>query len=438
MKEQKIIEIPEITRVEGHSAVVVDMVDGKVDSVKLDVFEGTRFFEKIVVGHKYYELPHITSRVCAICSAGHVIAAITSIEAALEFAPSNLLRKMRELIHLGMIIESHATHLFALALPDYVGACDLIEFATKHPTEFQNWSQLRKLGSAIQTAIGGRPFHPVNLQVGGLSHYPSNEELKALLPALTAGKPLAVSLAEQLMSFNPKFSRQTTPVFMALESESGKYGYFGKKTRTTDGREFSINNYDQYLAEVVVPYSHAKRSTFAGISFMVGSMARLRLYNSLLEGEAANLFKASALAKGDTNTIWNNVGQAIEAVQAIDRCIELLADISQIDREEEELKPSVHLSPTGRTVGAVECPRGTLYHSYTFDAHGTVESADMVTPSAQNTARIERDIREVVESSEGDINDALQANLETLIRAYDPCNTCATHMVRIEYRNRGN
>jgi sulfhydrogenase subunit alpha len=157
-KERKIIEIPEITRVEGHSAVVVDLIDGRVDAVKLDVFEGTRFFEKIVVGHKYYEIPHITSRVCAICSTGHVIAAIRAIENAIGMPSNNRVEDLRELMHLGMIIESHATHLYALALPDYVGAQDLMDFASRFPREFQNWSQLRKLGSSIQTLIGGRAY----------------------------------------------------------------------------------------------------------------------------------------------------------------------------------------------------------------------------------------------------------------------------------------
>lgn len=434
-RTKKIISLPEITRVEGHSAVIVDMRGNEVESVELQVFEGTRFFEKIVVGHQCSELPHITSRVCAICSAGHVLAAIFSVEHALGLNQTPLLKYMRELMHLGMIVESHATHLFALALPDFVGAADLVDFATRFPSEFQDWNSLRKLGSTIQTMIGGRPFHPVNLQVGGLSHYPSNADLASLLPMLAAARPIAISLAERFMSFQPEFNRRTRPVYLALEPElDGAYGFFGRKVRSSEGWSSDIGSYKDYLNEVVVEYSHAKRSQFGGKSLMVGSMARLRLYNSLLNGEAANLFKASALAKSDDSTLWNNLAQAIEIVQAIDRCSQLVGKIETCDRATQQLIPDVRVSPTGTTTGAVECPRGTLYHNYTFDEHGTVTAADMVTPSAQNTARIEIDIRELVEQAGDSSSDDLQSNLETLVRAYDPCNTCATHMVRIRYK----
>src|SRR5579885_1368051 len=95
--ERKTIHIPEITRVEGHSAVHVDICDGKVTDVTLDVFEGTRFFEQIVVGHHYREIPHITSRVCAICSTGHVLAAIFALEKILDVTPDGLTQQLREL-----------------------------------------------------------------------------------------------------------------------------------------------------------------------------------------------------------------------------------------------------------------------------------------------------------------------------------------------------
>jgi sulfhydrogenase subunit alpha len=77
---KQVIQLAEICRVEGHAAVDVTIDNGKIESVKLNVFEGTRFFERIVLGHKYDEMPHITSRVCAICSTGHVLAAIFAIE----------------------------------------------------------------------------------------------------------------------------------------------------------------------------------------------------------------------------------------------------------------------------------------------------------------------------------------------------------------------
>ena len=209
--DRKRIEIPEICRVEGHAAVLVDIQDGKVIDVKLDVFEGTRFFERIVLGHHYDELAHITSRVCAICSTGHVLAAIFAVEKILAVEPTPATKLLRELMHLGMIIESHATHICALALPDFLKTPDLITFATEHPNEFAIWTKLRNLGSSIQSVIGGRPFHPVNLHVGGLSRAPSPEDLTRLLEALNSGIEIAAELCELLLAIELPFDKTWQP-----------------------------------------------------------------------------------------------------------------------------------------------------------------------------------------------------------------------------------
>lgn len=429
--ERRIIEIPEISRVEGHSAVTIDIEDGVVTSVKLDVFEGTRFFEQIVVGHKYDELPHITSRVCAICSTGHVLAAIFAVERLFGFEPDRKEMMLRELMHLGMIIESHATHVCALALPDFLKTPDLMDFASEHKTEFLIWTNLRNLGAKVQTLLGGRPFHPVNLHVGGVSKIPAADDLQTLKQDLLSSKQQSLDLAEKVLAFEPPVKRLTVPTFLCLTPSNDEYGYFGNTVKSSEGWEKSIEEYKEYLQEEVVSYSHAKRSTLNGKPLMVGSMARLSLFGSRLKGEAKNIYDGSPLARGDSNTIWNNAAQAIEIVQAIERAIRL---IDEIVSHGEEKKSPVKVA-SGKATGAVECPRGTLYHHYELDDRGKILRADMITPSAQNTARIELDIKEVVSQSKS-FDEQMTAHLETLVRAYDPCNTCATHMVSVKNKSR--
>jgi sulfhydrogenase subunit alpha len=432
--EKKRIEIPEICRVEGHSAVYVEIDQGKVTNVQLDVFEGTRFFEQIVIGHHFEEIPHITSRVCAICSSGHVLAAINAIEHILGFHPNTTVSLFRELLHLGMVIESHATHICALALPDFLNIPDLMEFASAHKEEFSTWTILRNLGSAIQTTVGGRAFHPVNMHVGGISRCPSGDELKPLLEKLSFAQQKAIDLCSLLMQFQPKVRRTTEPTFLALIPNKGKYGFFGDTVKSSDGWEQSIQNYRDYLSEKSVPYSHAKQSKGRGKPLMVGSMARLALFHDLLDGQAKHIYQSSPLASGDTNTILNNLAQAIEVVHAIERAQEIIRVLQEVEEPQFAHPEITKLKPiAGSGSGAVECPRGTLYHYYDIDEAGKILQADMVTPSAQNTARIELDIREVVDQTLGKTSDQLEGNLETLIRAYDPCNTCATHMVSVNY-----
>jgi sulfhydrogenase subunit alpha len=439
------IEISEICRVEGHSAVHVEIEDGKVTEVKLDVFEGTRFFERLIVGHHQEEIPHITSRVCAICSTGHVIAAIRAVEKIAGFVPNSTITLLRELMHLGMIIESNATHIYALALPDFLGFNDVHQFATVHQEEFKTWSELRALGGLIQTVIGGRPFHPVNLHVGGFSKYPSISSLTQIETELRSKHQLAVRTCEILLKFPPVVRRTSEPVFFALVPESERYGYFGTKIRSTTGFECDVDDYKSYLKEEPVPHSHSKRSSVNGQPIMVGSMARLSLFSDRLSSNAKNIYQSTALARGDNNTIWNNLAQAIEIVEAFDRAIEIIGELLATKdlwdpfETRQQSRTAVKVT-AGSGCGTVECPRGTLYHYYSLDEKGKVIEADMITPSAQNTYRIERDIQEVVDQSIEDVTDTekeavLQKNLETLVRAYDPCNTCATHMVSVRVLN---
>ncbi|HMO22195.1 MAG TPA: Ni/Fe hydrogenase subunit alpha [Candidatus Melainabacteria bacterium] len=444
------IELPEITRVDGHEAVYVDIEGDEVTSVRLDVFEGARFFEKLVTGKSYREMPHITSRVCAICSTGHVIAAIRAIEKIAGFSPDRYCRLFRELMHLGMIIESNATHLFALALPDFLGFEDVYQFATEHTAEFKMWTGMRNTGATIQTTIGGRPFHPVNLHAGGFSSYPNKEALSQIETLLKERLDDAIKLFEMFAAFKPPVARTSEPVFLALIPEEDHYGYFGDRVRASNGFEAAIEEYNNYLFEESVDYSHAKHSTFEGKPIMVGSLARLRLYSERLGKRARDLYCTTPIFQGDSNSIYNNLGQAIEIVEAIERGIAVVRELlesspewlgkkprQEIPGSFEELSDKAELR---RGVGSVECPRGTLYHDFSVDSAGMVVEANMITPSAQNTARIELDIREVVGTLlkrgglEEEIERNLHTDLETLVRAYDPCNTCATHTVSVRYR----
>lgn len=429
--EVKRIFIPEITRVEGHAAVDVEIKDGEVCAVKLDVFEGTRYFEKIVLGHHFSEIPHITSRVCAICSTGHVIAAINAFESIFQFQPSATTLALRELMHLGMIIESHATHVYALALPDFLGIPDLLEFATHHQETFQEWTFLRSLGAEIQTIIGGRPFHPVNLQVGGFSSYPARMQLSGLLEKIAEGMKIAGDLCTRLIEFRPTIEFDRGREFLALIPDGG-YGYFGNTVQSSGGWQQSISGYKNYLNEQVVDYSHAKRSR--GTSdrpIMVGSMARMYMFGNALSNGAYKFYAASSLSSGKANTIYNNLAQAIEILEALQRAKTIITGLPEKYPERELQDPKNIEFRAGSAVGAVECPRGTLYHHYAIDESGKVVAADMVTPSAQNTWSIEEDIRALVKA--GTPNVDVQNQLETLVRAYDPCNTCATHMVAVRY-----
>ena len=431
--EQILIEIPEITRVEGHCAVAVGIKDGLVTKVELDVFEGTRYFEQIVLGHQFDELPHITSRVCAICSTGHVLAAIFALENLFNVKASKELTQIRHLMHLGMIIESNATHICALALPDFFGVKDLIEYANTKPEIFKIWTNLRNLGTLIQTLIGGRPFHPINLHVGSLGKMTSQSNLQLIKLKLEEGIDDSITLANLLLNFKTNLPVQQ-PLYTALIPYDNSYGYFGNEIITSSGYHDSVENYHKYLQESSVIYSHAKRSTFKGQPVMVGSLARLFHFHERLGSQSLNIYKNSPMASGQHNSIYNNLAQSIEIIEAIFKALNLVENLlQQPDLFNQSIKQDFKVK-AGSAVGAIECPRGTLYHQYELNDQGQVINADMITPSAQNSYRIEMDIKENVENSINNLSKTqIVNNLETLVRAYDPCNTCATHMVQVNW-----
>ncbi|TET16321.1 MAG: Ni/Fe hydrogenase subunit alpha, partial [Actinobacteria bacterium] len=83
---------------------------------------------------------------------------------------------------------------------------------------------------------------------------------------------------------------------------------------------------------------------------------------------------------------------------------------------------------------ACEAPRGMLFHSYAFDKKGRLANADVITPTAQNLANMEKDLRVSVERLINESKESLSDKLEMVARAYDPCISCAVHLVEVNYK----
>ena len=137
------------------------------------------------------------------------------------------------------------------------------------------------------------------------------------------------------------------------------------------------------------------------------------------------------LDAASNNILYNNAAQAIELIYSIERAIEIIDEL--LGSEIEEEKPLNVRVQAGTGVGAVEAPRGTLYHSYSFDNDGRLIEADVITPTAQNLANIEKDLRVSVENLIDEPKEILSSKLEMVVRAYDPCISCAVHLVDVNF-----
>ncbi|MBD3207423.1 Ni/Fe hydrogenase subunit alpha, partial [Candidatus Bathyarchaeota archaeon] len=379
--------IPELTRVEGHGGIEVTLKANQVETVKFNVFEGPRFFESMIKGHYYDKIPDITRRICAICTASHSLASIGAIENAFNVEVTPQTELLRDLLIHGETIESHALHVFMLALPDYLGYPDAISMASEYPDAVKNALELKKTGNMIHTLLSGREVHGMNERVGGFSTIPGEEELEKLRKSLIRVKPVTELAVNLLKGFDPPTYNNSDNLLMALDPGE-KFGFLGDYVVTSQGERFHQDEYQKITNETVVKHSYAKHSLFEGKPFMVGSLPRVKINGDKLEGVSRELYQETEELLPANNTISNNLAQAIELVHCIDRSVQDI-DVLLSDGLENEGIVDIEIKKN-RGINAVEAPRGILYHDYTLNEAGEISKANIITPTAQNAANIEK------------------------------------------------
>ncbi len=428
------LTISDLGRVEGHGGIFIKVVGNEVRDVNLEVHEGSRFYEALLRGKHFLSVQGIITRVCAICSGSHTVAALNAIEDALGIEQSERVHRLRGLLILGASIESHALHVFALALPDYFEADSVITLAEKEPETVAFALKLKQLGNRIQQLIGGRAVHPINTLVGGFGKLPSHRELEGL-------RDEARSFIEPLMQFVevarkveiPKYAAQPT-TYMALRPYEDGYRFRGDSICISNGEEYPVSSYRDVVREFTVEHSHAKHSTMpSGASYMVGALARLKLWGHLMKGQGRQALELLFPGGVPDNILLNNWAQVVELVHCLERCVAICDQLLGLPEAEQEL--AKYEPRAGRGISATEVPRGTLFHEYELDDEGRVVSANVVTPTSQNLANVETDMRgaaqKLLQTSVPPDDASLRKSLAMVTRAYDPCISCSVHLVRL-------
>lgn len=422
------ISVEELTRVEGHGGIEVVFEGDQIRDVKMKIFEGPRFFEAFIEGVYYDKIPDITRRICAICTASHSLASIRAIESAFEVKVTEQTRILRDLLIHGEMIESHALHVFMLALPDFLGFHDAVRMTEKYPGEVKAALQLKKAGNLVHNVISGREVHGMNDRVGGFSKAPTEKELLEMKRLMESTKGTALLAVDLFAKFDtPKYS-ESENALMALDP-GNKFGFIGDYVLISTDERRPIQEYRKLTNERTVKYSHAKFSSYNDSSFMVGALPRVLLNKDKLDGTARELFKEHRDLIVQNNSLMNNLAQAIELVHSVERSIEDIEALLSMGVHQEELV-DIKIK-AGNGVGAVEAPRGILYHDYEFDSSGRIVKANVITPTAQNAANIEKDFRVAAKNLINEPDDKIREALEIIARAYDPCISCSAHLVRV-------
>lgn len=424
MSTNATIHVHHVTRVEGHGAISAEIVDGRLKHVQFAVVEAPRFFEGIVRGHPYADVCHITSRICGICAVSHKCAALKATEVALGVTISPQTEMLRRLAFHGEVLSSHFLHILFLAAPDFLGLPSVMPLIGTDPELVKRAMRLKQIGYDLAAMVAGRHTHPVAMTVGGFSFMLDPADVKVMRKRLLAIREDADAIVDLVATLTlPDFGRPRE--YISLKHPD-RYAFYDGDIFSSDGHRLPVRRYLEATNERVVPYSTAKHARWHREDYMCGALARFNNNFDQLHPVAQQAAARLGMAPPVHNPFAITVAQLIECVHCIEDAIELCEGIlaNPLDPAQQQAQVTVR---AGRGVGAVEAPRGILFHEYEYDEDGKCLCANHVIPTAQNQASVEADMRAFVPEIAGESADRIEHLLQMLLRAYDPCISCSAH-----------
>jgi len=432
------VNVEYLTRVEGHGNIVVDVKDGVLKKCELDIVEAPRFFEGMLRGRSIFEAQHITSRICGICACAHTLASVQAAEDALGIVPTDQTNRLRELLLDMEILDSHILHIYLLAVPDLLGVKSFVPLIDTHHKVVRRALRMKKACNDVCDILVGRHIHPISCIVGGFTKLPHPKDLDAMHSLLQGMQPdmdATVDLALQLKF--PEFERETE--YVGLVNDEPGYPLIRGDIGSSDCKRISKNDYRKATNEFIVEHSSAKYTRLSRESYAVGALARTNLNFDKLCAGAKMVANAAGYKIPIHNPYLNTVAQLIECVQCLDHAIGIVEYFMEQGIRQEELMlvglNEKHTLPVkaGNGVGAVEAPRGTLYHNYETDDRGIIKNANCIIPTAQNINNIEHDMKKLIPRILDKTEQEITLALEMLVRAYDPCISCSAHFLDVRY-----
>ena len=428
------INVHHITRVEGHGNIVVNVKNGKIEKLQWQVPEAPRFFEAMVRGHSYQDIQLIVSRICGICSITHSLAATKAVESALGIKVSEQADKLRILMHYSEQLQSHVLHVGYLAAPDFFGTPSVVPLVARATDAVKTIVKAHRIANTWSDLIAGRTTHPVTLIPGGLTRIPTEKQLRELQQTLKDAVPDLKKIAGVVLSVAanvPKFERPTEYVSLK-QTTPPTYTFYHGGITSNDNKDavVPIEKWHDVTNEYMVEQSTAKWAKWHRDAYAVGALARFNNNAELLSPMAKDAAKTFGLQKGCCNPFMNTVAQLVECFHVVETSIEIIDQLLTKGLKTEKVTSS---PKAGKGAGCVEAPRGILFHEYEFDKNGKCVAADICIPTNQNHANIQKDFEkllpEILDQSKKDI----RLKLEMLVRSYDPCISCSTHFLNVQF-----
>src|SRR5512133_1459720 len=413
----KRIVIDPVTRIEGHAKISLFLDDaGNVSDAEFHVVE-FRGFEKFCEGRPFSEMPGITPRICGICPVSHLLASAKAGDAIMAVNIPPAADKLRRLMNLGQMIQSHALSFFHLSAPDFLLGWDtpqpkrnVFGLIASNADLARAGIRLRQFGQEIIELLGGKKIHPAWAVPGGVRS-PLREagrlHIRTRLPEAFTTPRLALDLFKNILK---KHERETQifgnfpSLFMGLVDADGGWEHHGGKLRFVDSSGSVIadqvdpQKYDEYIGEAVQHSSYLKSPYYKPLGYpdgmyRVGPLARLNVAERMGTPEADKEFKNfRSFGRGAvTSSFLYHYARLIEILAALELIERYLDDPDMLS---DDLRADAGINKL-RGVGVSEAPRGTLFHDYHVDRNGLMTKVNLAIATGQNNLAMNQTVGQI-------------------------------------------
>ncbi len=444
------ITIDPVTRIEGHAKVTIQLDDaGRVAGTEFHVTQ-IRGFERFTQGRPFYEMPGITARVCGICPVSHLLAASKACDAIMAVRIPRTAKMLRELVHYGQIVQSHALSFFYLSAPDLLLGMDhdpatrnVMGLIAEHPALARDGIELRKFGLRVVEAIAKERVHGSGIVPGGVSAPLASSAREQILGELPNAMALARRTLDAFKRDIDRFQEEidafgTAPLMSAaLVDASGNLQLYDGCLRFQSAGGHNVadgiapESYGDWIGETSLRDSYMKAPYFtpSGEPYRVGPLARMNAVNAcgtpIADVELREL--RQRFGHPAHSAFLYHYARLVEIVHSLERIEQLLGDPGILDSR---VRATAGVN-ANEGVGIIEAPRGVLIHHYKVDDDGAMAWANLIVATGHNNRAIGNSIRQVSERyvdgtrlTEGMLN-----RVSAVIRAFDPCLSCSTHAI---------
>ena len=455
----KRIVINPLTRISGFMEIDVIVENHQVTEAKVkgNLFRG---FEQMLIGRNPFDAVYFTQRICGICSAAHSMASSMALEDALHIEPMEQGKYLRDIIHCCEFLQNHIRHFYQYTIPDFVKMEKNPLFQSDHadfrlPKALNNrMSQhyfdslaISRLAHQMLAVLGGKAPHNHGVFIGGVTTQATAEKVVHLDSIL---QTVAQFIEEKMLldvfdlahyyadyfhlgkgygnlltygAFH-HYKELGTLYVDPLASTAGSVETFDERNiQEKIDHSYFTGERDSYAPaeEAVAPdmekegaYSWVKAPRYNNLPYEVGPLARL-----ILCGEYED--KVSAMDR--------TIARALEAkkIAAIMKVLlrELVPDV--------DVQRKYELPDEAAGRGLVDTTRGALGHWLKIQEK-KLSYYQIITPSTWDfSTRDSNGYRGVAEQAL--IGTPIQnpdspAEIGRILRSFDPCMSCATHVYR--------